>query len=258
MLSSLDDQLKAINWNWNSRTLPVSEIFTSIQGEGAFIGFPRVFMRFAICNLRCSWCDTRYTWDPEVMKREVDAHKIYFLTPDEIAHGSLSEIEHTGGVVFTGGEPLLHEDKLLSLMTIINQISLFPVTFEVETNGTIIPKSDWASMFNVSPKLSNNNADNRQARVVPEAIERLVQFATYRGNAVFKFVITKKEDIEEAEIDYIKPFAIPKRSVILMPEGVTSDKLMETGKWLVNYALEKGYRYTPRLQVLTFGNRRGT
>ena len=39
------------------------EIFHSIQGEGLNLGKPAVFLRLALCNLACTWCDTRYTWD---------------------------------------------------------------------------------------------------------------------------------------------------------------------------------------------------
>ena len=41
------------------------EIFYSLQGEGVTTGIPSVFLRLALCNLACSWCDTRYTWDWE-------------------------------------------------------------------------------------------------------------------------------------------------------------------------------------------------
>ena len=47
----------------DDRELKVSEIFASIQGEGPSAGAAAVFLRLAGCNLRCHWCDTKYTWD---------------------------------------------------------------------------------------------------------------------------------------------------------------------------------------------------
>ena len=43
--------------------MKISEIFTSIQGEGTNAGKPSIFLRTAECNLKCTWCDTKYTWD---------------------------------------------------------------------------------------------------------------------------------------------------------------------------------------------------
>ena len=54
-------------------SLPISETFVSIQGEGKLTGVPSWFCRVSGCNLRCSWCDTPYaSWKPEGTRRTVD------------------------------------------------------------------------------------------------------------------------------------------------------------------------------------------
>src|SRR5947208_3253141 len=110
--------------------LRISEIFESIQGEGASAGTPSIFVRLATCNLRCTWCDTRYTWDwaayhydEEV--RRIDVQSIILRLAASTA----------SNVVITGGEPLLQQPALVEL------VSALPPErhVEVETNGTLSP-----------------------------------------------------------------------------------------------------------------------
>ena len=86
----------------------ISEIFYSIQGEGASIGLPAIFLRLQVCNLTCEWCDTRYTWDinhPDYDKYQaVDLDKIIPM---------LSEYP-CRRLIITGGEPLLHAAAILT------------------------------------------------------------------------------------------------------------------------------------------------
>ncbi len=75
----------------------IAEIFYSVQGEGALVGVPSIFVRTSGCNLRCSWCDTPYTsWNPEGED----------LAIDEIVERSAlhSAARH---IVLTGGEPMI-------------------------------------------------------------------------------------------------------------------------------------------------------
>ncbi|MDH3394161.1 MAG: 7-carboxy-7-deazaguanine synthase QueE, partial [Desulfobulbaceae bacterium] len=76
-------------------TLNVSEIFYSIQGESRYAGYPCLFIRLSGCNLRCSYCDARYTYEEPARK----------MTVAKI----LAEVQKTPGVMIevTGGEPLL-------------------------------------------------------------------------------------------------------------------------------------------------------
>jgi 7-carboxy-7-deazaguanine synthase len=81
------------------------EIYKSVQGESSFAGRPCIFVRLAGCNLRCSWCDSEYTFKGG-----------YKLTEGEV----VAEIEKLAPVrliEFTGGEPMLQEKELVPLIT---------------------------------------------------------------------------------------------------------------------------------------------
>jgi 7-carboxy-7-deazaguanine synthase len=84
--------------------MQITEIYKSIQGESTHAGLPCVFVRLTGCNLRCSWCDSEYTF--------TGGHR---MTLDEV----LKEVEHLspGGLVeITGGEPMLQEKEVVPLM----------------------------------------------------------------------------------------------------------------------------------------------
>ncbi len=111
--------------------MDVSEIFYSVQGEGVNAGLPSVFLRLAVCNLQCSWCDTKYTWDWKQYDYNKEVHK---MNAEQIKEQILKYgCRH---IVITGGEPMLQQEELAGLL-----VSLKKVGFEaeIETNGTILP-----------------------------------------------------------------------------------------------------------------------
>ena len=76
--------------------MKISELFFSIQGEGELTGIPSVFVRTSGCNLRCRWCDTKYSsWTPE--GENVDIEELVEKVCSYPARH----------VVITGGEPML-------------------------------------------------------------------------------------------------------------------------------------------------------
>ena len=85
--------------------LSVIEQFISLDGEGPTEGELAYFVRFSGCNLRCSWCDTAYSWDGTTQIQEKTAQQIY----EEIKACSIRN------VTLTGGEPLLQIDFLIEL-----------------------------------------------------------------------------------------------------------------------------------------------
>jgi 7-carboxy-7-deazaguanine synthase len=102
--------------------LEIVECFDSIQGESTFIGKPCRFVRLAGCNLRCTYCDTKYAQDPAETKI-IDSEVIL----RECIDSTMPIIE------FTGGEPLLQLDNLLPMLFRLVRHK----TILIETNGSI-------------------------------------------------------------------------------------------------------------------------
>jgi Organic radical activating enzymes len=227
--------------------IPISEIFYSIQGEGINLGKPAVFIRVYFCNLYCEWCDTKYTWlNQEYAKEGIDYVN---MNEDEI-------IEKIGKypaqhVVITGGEPLLSQSKLINLIRMLKEMSYY---IEIETNGTIKPNIDlikYVDNFSVSPKLSNSKVDYK-LRIRYDILKYFSQLE----NVTFKFVICDKEDLKEME-DIINKIQIEKRKVIIMPEGTDEETIKKRSCWLIEYCKERSYRYSPRIHIWLYGNKRG-
>ena len=222
------------------------EIFLSIQGEGISAGTPTVFLRLSTCNLACSWCDTKYTWD---WKRYDINKELVHLTRDDVEKQILSfSCPH---LVITGGEPLLQQEELVPLAVSLKSRGYY---CEVETNGTLIPVPkmvESVSQWNVSPKI-NTSGNNRIERENPEALHLFKDME----NAYFKFVIVKPEDVEEVN-QIVNNYQISAKRVFLMPEGTTSQAVHERSLWLTEACARLGFRFTTRLHILLWGDKRG-
>ena len=222
------------------------EIFHSIQGEGVSMGVPSVFLRLATCNLSCRWCDTKYTWDwrnfdyqTEVMEMEASE-----------AQGKIQAFD-CSHVVITGGEPMLQQAGLTPL---VESLAEEGYTFEVETNGTIVPAPEMSrhiGQWNVSPKLRTSGNPSAGSQV-PSALEVFAGL----DKAYFKFVVTVESDIDEVRALRDRYQLTPER-VLLMPEGRTADALEQKSAWLSEACVKHGFRFTTRLHILLWGDERG-
>ncbi|MBC5821152.1 MAG: 7-carboxy-7-deazaguanine synthase QueE [Candidatus Eremiobacteraeota bacterium] len=117
------------------KMLALAEIFYSVQGEGAWVGTPAVFVRLAGCNLNCRFCDTDYS---------VKA----FLTAEQI----VARVRELGGecpmVILTGGEPLAQRES----SDLITALRADGRRVHIESNGSVpveLPPDVWLT---VSPK----------------------------------------------------------------------------------------------------------
>jgi 7-carboxy-7-deazaguanine synthase len=101
--------------------MQITEIYKSIQGESTYAGLPCVFVRLTGCNLRCSWCDSEYTF--------FGGHR---MTLEEVAE-EVEQLSPGGGCVeITGGEPMLQEREVVPLM---QRLLADDYTVLLETSG---------------------------------------------------------------------------------------------------------------------------
>lgn len=224
--------------------MKIAEVFYSIQGEGTLAGVPSVFLRTSGCNLRCVWCDTPYTsWKPEGSDWPLEQLMAYVR-------------EHSKGyAVVTGGEPMVQPEieKLCGLLKDFGQ----HVT--IETAGTVY-RDLACDLMSISPKLSNStphqdahwSVRHEQLRYNPEVLRQLTERYPYQ----LKFVVSQKSDLSELQQIASALHAPPDR-VLLMPEGTSPASLNEKAAWIVELCKQYGYRYTPRLHVDLWGDRRG-
>src|SRR6478609_1785625 len=229
-----------------SLTLKVSEIFESLQGEGVSTGAPCVFVRLAQCNLHCSWCDTKYTWDFEHYRYEDEVRE---QSAAEVAQGVNAATSRR--LVLTGGEPLLQQRALKELFA-----RLAPdIAVEVETNGMIVPEAAALSrvnQWNVSPKLANAG-DPEQFRIRPEALTTLRD----SGRAYLKLVVNGEPDFAEADA-LVARLAWPSERVLFMPEAANREQLRARSFAVAEAARARSYRFSSRLHLELWGGRRGT
>jgi 7-carboxy-7-deazaguanine synthase len=223
--------------------LKIAELFYSIQGEGSLVGVPSVFIRTSGCNLRCVWCDTPYTsWQPEGTDLELDQ-----ILDEVAAHPA----RH---VVVTGGEPMIAPD----IVALTARLRARGMHITIETAGTVFAPVA-CDLMSISPKLANSTPSDpgwsgrhERLRIQPVVLVELMARYDYQ----LKFVIERPTDLEEVRslVDLLS--ADPGR-VILMPEGTEVELLRERGAWLAEICKAEGFRYSPRLHVDLWGDRRG-
>ena len=101
--------------------IKIAELFYSIQGESSFAGYPCFFIRLADCNLRCTYCDTRYAYEED--------HPLY-----SIGHILAELKKYPGAIVeITGGEPLLQQ----GVYPLMDELLAAGRTVLLETNGSL-------------------------------------------------------------------------------------------------------------------------
>ncbi|WP_172251858.1 7-carboxy-7-deazaguanine synthase QueE [Saccharibacillus deserti] len=243
--------------NASSRPIPVLEVFgPTIQGEGMSIGRKTMFVRTAGCDYRCSWCDSKFTWDGSAKDQ------IRMLSPEEI----VGELLALGGdtfdhVTISGGNPLL----LPQIAYLVQLLRERGIRTAVETQGS--RWQDWLVRIDevtLSPKPPSSGMET-DFDVLDDIVSRLGE-APGRRDLCIKIVIFDEDDLTYARGVHRRYPDIPFILQTGNPEvaGEVQDhvsSLLKRYEWLIGRLSDlpdlKDARALPQLHTLVWGNKRG-
>lgn len=212
--------------------IPISEIFFSIQGERLLQGIPSVLVRLSGCNLNCAWCDSK-------MKSS------YVVSFEELIN-QISKY-NCKYIILTGGEPLIYKDIVFLTQELKNQG--FHIT--VETNATV-KKPIVCDLLSLSPKLMHSgNVDVKLFD--PDIIKYYLKNYNYQ----IKFVVRDQQNNFD-EITHLLSLldTYDLERILIMPMSATKSDLYKIQKKIISLCLKNGYRYSNRLQLQVWGNKK--
>jgi len=234
---------RKFNFQYRGILMIINELFYSLQGEGSLAGVPSIFIRLAGCPLRCTWCDTKYAWDPSAGQQ---------MSCEQV----LDKIRDypTRYVVLTGGEPLAHEG-VAELAAAIREKGYH---LTIETAGIHFIDGLAADLMSISPKLSNSapkepNGGHPVQTPNVDLLRKLIVAYDYQ----FKFVVDTPKDLDEVADALEKLDRVDLYKVYLMPQATQAAEYLEKARWLVEYCKQAGFSFSPRLQVMLWGSQRG-
>ncbi|MFO7890605.1 MAG: radical SAM protein [bacterium] len=202
--------------------LTVNEIFYSIQGESSYAGYPCVFIRLTGCNLRCSWCDTRYAY------YEGEELSVQDIIQQVLGYKSfLAEI--------TGGEPLVQKETPELTKSLIDQ----GLTVLVETNGSLdisLLPSACHRIIDLKTPSSNESDKNNLSNL--KKIEK---------NDEIKFVICSLEDYDWAK-KIISEYNLSHRCPVLLSPAYGYVECKQLAQWMLEDNLQA--RLQPQLHKI--------
>jgi len=191
--------------------MKICEIFTSIQGETSFVGLPFTFVRLTGCNLRCSYCDTKYAYEEgteyalDVVVAEVNKRAV-------------------PRVVITGGEPLLQDETCILCSRLLDA----GFTVLLETNGSIVIKDVDQRVHRILDLKCPGSGMDKYMNL------QNIDYLTVRDE--IKFVISDRKDFEWA-LEILKQHEMQGRAHVLF--SPVSDRLhpQKLAEWILQEKL---------------------
>lgn len=231
----------------DNNKLAISEIFYTLSGEGDDVGVPTTYVRLFGCNLKCPWCDTKYSIE------KID-DTVQIVTLEEIVNTIISYgCKH---VAFTGGEPLLQIEKINEIIKLLSLHS-DDYTYHFETNGTLTSNHyyDVFTTYAVSPKFYklDPTTENDYTNSIKKWVKRNKMPNT---KTILKFVYEGQETVDKIKQLEKTIGGFDNVPVYLMPEGRTLD--LDKYRECAKICMKEGWRFSIRLQCILWNDQRGT
>lgn len=176
-------------------TFNIAEKFISINGEGNLAGYLSTFIRFAGCNLNCSYCDTAWAIDSNYLGEKLTVYQLYQYIVKA----------NTKYVTLTGGEPLIQDDIYSLLQVILEHNTLH---IEIESNGSV----DIAPFAVLSDRISFT-LDYKLPTSKMEYAMVTNNYAFLKMKDCVKFVVGSMEDLEMA-FDIVNQYKLTEKCVV--------------------------------------------
>jgi 7-carboxy-7-deazaguanine synthase len=214
------------------------ELYKSVQGESSFAGLPCIFVRLAGCNLRCSWCDSEYTFGGGKP-----------FTEDEIV-AQIEALAPCRLVEFTGGEPMLQARELIPLM---RRLLDYGYTLMIETSGER-PLEEVPAAVHKIVDVKCPGAGSAANSF------RMTNLATLTKNDEVKFVLSDRADYEFARAFMLEHDLASKAGGVLLSPAFnkspsplrTTDNATLDPRLLVGWMMADGVDARLSLQIHKF------
>ena len=272
--------------------MQILEHFYTIQGEGRNCGYPAYFIRSSGCHMRCSWCDSKFTWKASKSKDVIN-----LSTAEDATEFCASNVIDNSLVVITGGEPLVLKNKvpLLAMVnycvdniqsvniettmlasgrlifrsTALKEIEFWNGVFEEPTSSCDMGDEEWIGLnssitYSISPKL---DVDSYRVKDVTKkdifkfySLKWLDRGIAPKNKFYYKFVYEEKT--EALLRNFIKR-EVPERfryKIYVMPctpSPFNDDENEKNKLAAVEFCKNYNVNYSPRLHIDLWGLKRG-
>ena len=206
--------------------MKVCEIFTSIQGESTYAGLPCTFVRLTGCNLRCTYCDTQYSYDNGIEMTFIDII-------GRVRQAGIKLVE------ITGGEPLLQREETLLLTR-----ALLDEGYEVliETNGSrSIQGIDKRAVIILDVKTHGSGMSEEMD---------FSNFAILKPSDEVKFVICDRADYDWSK-KMLTTFSLTEKAKVLFSPALGMIQPSQLAGWIVEDRL--AVRLNTQIHKYIFG-----